>query len=337
VDIKDKNELKEVIEKIFDKNSASSIFDEVENLKTSFTFINDFNFQDRNSGELDKINDDIGRTHGFRLSFVKNIAPRKGEGDYFISVTYESDLYTNSDKPEAFQKDYRDVVYWSDEGFYKADVYYKEENVLKFVIGKMKSRDAYYYEAGIGYHEINADDADRGVIISSISQQSWFHHALNEGGPTIREYNYMDQTGVSQASIIATAEMGRDFTLIEKANSRTFTRVGVESVLSGIENASYVGTYIKFGHDYDPGKSSSLPAVRVVGGLRAKKFSDSTYSETFFELTAQGKHLGASLKYSLPLSDDPKYLNPLPNDFANRELVQPKKESLIWLTISGKL
>jgi hypothetical protein len=337
LNINDDAEMERVIDRLFRNGNASEIFDQVKNSKFSMRLINDYNFQNANSGDLSQINDDIGRTHGYRISFVKNIAPMVGEGEYFISITYDSDLYTNSTDPEAFQNDYRDMIYYSDDGIAHADQYFKEENLFKVMVGKIKSKDAYYWKAGIGFHEINADDTDRGILISGLSQQTSHHEYLNSDGPSRREYMSISQPGVSRKSIEIEGELGRDFTLTEDHNSRAWSRMGVNSRISGIENSSYVGTFIKFGYDYNETRSN-IPAFRVMAGLNGKRYTDSsTYTESFIEAGLHGKYLGVNLRYVTPLSKDPGHLNALPSDFGNRDGLIPPKEPMIWLTIEGKI
>lgn len=335
--VDDQQEMLDILNKTFVNKNASEIFDKIENMKFSIRLINDYNFSDTSSGTDSKGNDDIGRTHGYQVSFVKNIAPLVGEGEYFISITYDSDLYTNSTDPKAFQNDYTDMIYYSSDGIAHADQYFKEENLFKVMVGKMKSNDAYYWEAGVGFHEINADDADRGILISSLSQQTAHHEFLNSDGPSRREYNNLSQEDLSSTSGALMGEFGRDFTLSEDNNSRTFSRVGLNSRVSGITDSSFIGTYVHFGYDYNK-SDTSIPAFRVTGGVNAKKYSDnSNYAETFIEARLEGKYAGASLRYVVPLTVDAAYTNALPNDFDHRADNIAPKEALIWFTIEGKI
>jgi hypothetical protein len=337
LNVEDDKDMELIINKLFNEQSASDIFDKVKNSKFSIRLINDYNFQDANSEDLSKINDDIGRTHGYKISFIKNIAPMIGEGEYFISINYDSDLYTNSTDPVAFQENYRDMITYRSDGIASADQYFKEENLFKIMVGKMKSRDAYYWKAGVGFHEINAEDTDRGILISGLAQQTAHHEYLNSDGPSRREYISISQPGVSRKSIALEGEIGRDFTLNEDHNSRTWSRLGVNSRISGIENSSFAGTFIKFGYDYNESKSN-IPALRVMAGLNARKYSDSsTYTESFIEAGIHGEYVGVNFRYVTPLTKDPGYTNALPEDFIDRGAHIPPKEPMIWLSIEGKI
>ena len=331
-------ELKGFISSLFDDDGAAvSVFDEVKKGKVKISLVNDYNFKDANSLDLDELNDDLGLTHGYKISITKNVAPNGGD-KFYATISYESDLHTNSDQPEAFKNDYRDVLYENRDGYMQADVFYKEENLIKLIMGKIQSNDAYYWEAGIGYHEINAEDSDRGIFISSITQQAWHHRYLNkrtEG--SYREYNYLSQEGMSDSGAVIEALFGRDFTLRQKGNHRTFVRPEIETRLTKVKDASYVGTGITLGHDFVPQQDAlfNVP-IRVMGGFVAKKYSSGSYRQTFVEVSAQRHGLSFSLKYIKPLTKSPRYLNPLPNDFEERDLNEANKEPLISISLEGK-
>lgn len=338
INVSNDEELTTILEKFTDEQTASSIFDKVGSGKVQLRVFNDYNFQAPNSDDLSKLNDDIGKTHGLKISIFKNLAPAlNGNDKYYINISYETNLYTNSNTPKEFQEDYRDVIYMGENGFWQADVYFKEENIFKIIAGKIETKDAYYWKVGGGFHELNADDADRGILLSSLSQQAWYHHLINEtNGATYREYNYLPQDA-SQAGVFIEGELGRDFTLHESQHSRSFVRAGAESRLTMVDKASFVGVYFKVGHDYDPGKNSVLPAFRVMGGINGQQYIKGSYAESFVEVSTQGKYLGAKIKYTVPLTDDPNYLNALPEDFMNRDSLTPGREPTIWLTIEGRL
>lgn len=340
LEVKDDVELLQIVNSIFPQKTASTIFDQVKGSKLAVTFINDFNFSDRSSGDLNAINDDIGRTHGYRMSFVKEVGAAVGEPKYFISISYKTELYTNSNEPEAFQNDYRDVVYLNDEGYFQADVYFKEENLFKIILGKVKTQNAYYGEVGIGFHEINASDLSRGITISSASQQAWWHHRINNkaGQASIREYNYLPQKNLDQRGVMIEADLGKDQTLYQNTSFRGSIRAGATTRISSVRDASYAGVYINLNHDYDPGINSMLPGIRLTGGHSTKKYIDgSKYSQSFIEIKAKGNLLSVSLKYVEPHTDDPRYLQALPSEFGDRDSLAPAKEPTVWLTIEGKL
>ena len=339
VNIGSDEELKETLTNITDEKTAISIFDRIGEAKIEIRLLNDYDFKDQNSPNVSELNDDIGKTHGTKITVYKNIAPIDNEKDkYYLSISYDTTLYTNSDQPEAFQNDYRDVIYWNEkDNHYLADVYFKEENVFKFLISKIKSQDAFYWSAGAGFHEINADDADRGILLSSITQQAWFHGTINDvNGPTYREYNYMPQDA-SEQGVLIEGEVGRDFTMYKSKSNRIFTRAGVNSRLTTIKDASYVGTYIQIGNDYTPSKDSFFPAIRILTGLEAKRHVSDNYAEGYIEVGVQGEYIGTKFRYTMPFTNDPGYLNPLPNDFENRGNLNPAKEPTIWFVIEGRI
>ncbi|MCO4753777.1 MAG: hypothetical protein KC478_04815 [Bacteriovoracaceae bacterium] len=335
VNIGTEQELKDTLADICDANTAVSLFDQVGRGKVEIRFLNDYNFEDPNTDDLSKVNDDIGKTHGFKMSVTKNIAPTKGD-KYYVTISYSTDLYTNSNKPEDFQRDYRDVVYKKD-GKYFADVYYKEENLLNLLIGKVESKDAFYWKAGVGYHELNTEDTSRGVMFSALAQQNYYHRTVNNDIAQIyREYNYLHQDA-SQRGLMVEGHAGMDKTLFESSQNRTFARAGLRSRLTAVEDASFIGGYLHLGHDLVP-YSDYIPAVRLKAGIEVQQYSDSSnYREAFIELSTGGRPFQTKIKYVVPLTDDPEYLNALAEDFPKRDETHLPKEPIIWIGIEGRL
>ncbi len=331
INVADLDEVEEFLDQITEESIDPVIFDKIGSGKIEFSLYNDFSPQNLRDGDISTMTDDIGKTHGYKLSVYKNMAPLlNGNDKYYINISYETTLYTNSDQPEVFQKNYKETLYLNSDGYWQADVFFKEENLFKVLLGKVKSKDAYYWKVGVGFHEMNTDDANRGFILSSITQQAWHHRDINERhGPTYREYNYLTQDG-SQKGIAIEAELGKDITLNRGKNSRTFTRAGVNSRATMVKDASYVGAYINLGHDYK--------VVRVQAGISGRVHTDSSvFSESFLEAAYQSKYGGVKLKYTIPITKDPAYTNALPSDFQNRVELATPKENLIWLTFEGRL
>ena len=75
IDIKNDTELKKVLNETLDEDTASDFFDKIQNSKLSVALSNDYNFSDGNDPDPNVPADDLGRTHGLEISFVKNIAP----------------------------------------------------------------------------------------------------------------------------------------------------------------------------------------------------------------------------------------------------------------------
>lgn len=336
VNYESKEDLKSDLKKVLDEKSVSDIFDRVDNMKVEVMLLNDYNFTDPNSPEIEKLNDDIGRTHGLRMTVYKNIAPLvDGSDKYFVSFSYESNLHTNIPDDVPRPIDFYSIGYENERGFWQVDVYFKEENILRMMVGKMKTGNAMYYQAGVGYQEINSEDNSRGFLLSSVAQQAWLHKGVNDVfGRKFREYNYL-QSGRNQRSMTLEGEVGYDKTLYQTKNSRSFMRTGVDARLSGIDGASFVGTYIQFGQDYDP--SGYLPAVRVAGGIHYKRFANEEYKEASLEAALAGEHAALKFRYVLPFDHDPSYLNVLPMEFEHRIDQRPDKEPLIELILEGRL
>ncbi|MFT6633104.1 MAG: hypothetical protein ACJAS4_003073 [Bacteriovoracaceae bacterium] len=338
VNLKSDAELKEVLRKVVPQNTAVSIFDQVGEAKITLQLVNDYNFKNPNSGPINERNDDLGYTHGFKVEIQKKLL-NQGFDKYFLTISYETNLYTNSDRPKEFQENYYDTLYENEDGFLQADVYFKEENLITLMANKIKENNAFYWSAGGGFHEINADDTERGVLISGLTQQKAHHRNINNLlGGTLREYNYLAQEEASQNGIFLKGMIGKDLTVYKTNYNRGFLRTELEAMATQIEDASYLGTSIEFGNDFISGKNSILPDVRIASKYTAKQYKDSsTYREFSIEAGIQTRYLGLKLKYVLPQTENAKYLNPLPEDFVNREGLRPPTEPTFWLMIEGKL
>ena len=338
ISLKSDSELKEVLNKVVHHDTAASLFDQVGEAKVTLQLVNDYNFQNPNSGPIDERNDDLGFTHGFKVEIQKSLL-NQGFDKYFLTISYETNLYTNSDKPKEFQENYYSTLYENDDGFLQADVYFKEENLITLMANKIKENNAFYWSAGGGYHEINADDTKRGVLISGLTQQKDHHRNINNLlGGTLREYNYLPQEGVSQNGVFLKGMIGKDLTVYKTNFNRGFLRTEFEAMATQIKDASYLGTSIEFGNDFEVGNGSILPDIRVASKYTAKQYTDSsTYREFSLEAGVQTRYLGLKFKYVLPQTDNAKYLNPLPEDFENREGLRPPAEPTFWLMIEGKL
>ncbi len=336
IDIKNDTELKKVLNETLDEDTASDFFDKIQNSKLSVALSNDYNFSDGNDPDPNVPADDLGRTHGLEISFVKNIAPIINKDEYYISITYSTELYSNSTEPAAFQNDYRDVLYQNEEGVYVADQWFKEENFFKAVLGKFESKDAYYWKAGVGFHEINAEENDRGVLLSAIGQQRFHHELLNRNENRYRVYNNIAQDNVSEMGAMIEGEVGRDFTFSESDVRRTWLRVGSKSRLTSVDDASYIGLYGQIGHDY---VNSKKVGFRLQTGLTADLYADgSAYSDSYIGLGIHIKPLkmAVSLKYIVPFTKDPGYLNALPQDFTNRDANAAPGEPIFQFNVDGR-
>jgi hypothetical protein len=337
INLKSDVELQETLKKFMPKNNAISVFDEVGSGKVTLQVMNDYNFKNPNKGPIKERNDDIGHTHGFKVGIHKNLEGL-GFDKYFLTISYETNLFTNSDRPEDFQENYFQTLYENEDGYLQADVYFKEENLITLMANKVKERDAFYWAAGGGYHEINAEDSNRGILISGVSQQRWHHRNINEmSGPTLREYNYIEQEGVSQSGVFIKGILGKDITVYKTDLNRAYLRPEVESMLTQIDEASYIGTSVEVGNDFITGRNSMIPDIRISGKYQVNKYSTGTYKEYSIGAEVQTRYFGVKFKYVLPKTEAPSYLNPLPQDFENRNNLRPPSEPTVWLQIEGKL
>lgn len=327
LNFKDKQELKNTIKDLLDEESAVSIVDQVGKGKVELLLRNDYNLHNVFSSLTPP--DDIGMTHGFKLSIHKDVT--KVDGDlYYATLSYETNLYTNSVQPEQFQQDYYDVLYKQD-GVYMADVYFKEENLVSLIVSKIKKHDAFYWSAQGGYHEINTKDSERPLLLSSITQQDAWHGVINAGKVRYRHYNYLD-SDEGQSGLYGQAEAGFDKTLYESEGSRAFARYGANARASMVEGASYLGGFIKLGYERDSEESS----MRVMTGLETKIYTSGTQSMAFIEAVGGGEDIQLRLRVVKPLNEDPGYLNPFPQDFADRENTFLPNEARLELGIQGK-
>jgi hypothetical protein len=312
------------------------VFDEIGGGKVSIQFINDYNVEYPKSGPIEARNDDIGYTHGMKFDIYKNLAPQ-GYDNYYLLINYESQLHTNSDRPIEFQNDFRDVLYTNDEGFSQADVYFKEQNIINFTIGKIKNQNAYYWKAGIGYIEINTTDVDRGILLSSLTQQKRYHRVMNEKfEQKVREYNYLESPVGNKKSILIKSEVGRDFSLYRKNSNRGYFRPSSNVLLTNIKGATFLGLSGELGHEHQANRYSFFPHLKLSARFDYQRYSDSSlYKGYAFKATIKTKYLTTKLEYIIPKTNSPEYLNPLPINFKNRELSYPAIEPTIVFTIEG--
>ena len=337
--VSDESDLEKTYEELTGQYLPSSVFDKIGYGKVEILFLNDFDFKDQNGPDPSKINDDVGRTHGMKISIYKNIAPKTTKDDqYYINISYESNLYTNSNLPDKFSDNYRDTLYWDEaRNVYVSDIFFKEENLFKVLIGKAKTYDALYWEVGVGYHEVNTEDINRGFFISSVKQQQKFHQIINEYNEnTFREYNYLEQDE-SQAGGMVEFRIGRDKSLYSKNANRVYLRYGAQGRLSNIKKANFIGGHLHLGYEHDEVKRYYIPAVRLQAGIEHMKYEKNDYSEYFIEIGTSNEYVTTKFKYTVPLSDDPHYLNPLPLDFERRDSLTPRQEPTISLTVEGKI
>ena len=246
-------------------------------------------------------------------------------------------MYSNSTKPEEFQNNYRDVIYKNEDGVNLADQYFKEENIFKVVVGKIETKDAYYWKLGVGFHEINAEDKDRGFLLSSATQQRSHHRLLNRNGNNYREYINITQDGISELGVLIEGDIGKDITLSESDMRRSWTRLGLKTRLTSVSDASYIGAYANIGNDYN-NKDLVGFAVRVQAGLSSNFYSDgSNYSDAHIGIGLHGDSIAVNLKYIVPFTKDAAYLNALPGDFPDRDFHAAPGEPIYWLNLEGKL
>ena len=339
VDFESKEDAQRFLEENLQDRLISNIFDNFDGTKIIIHTFNDYDFKDPNAEDPNSVNDDIGLTHGMKFELYKNIAPMGSKDRYYLLISYETSLYTNSDRPEEFQQDYRDVVYKNKDNIYQADIYFKESNRLSLLFGSLKGENTYFWTAGIGYQELNTEDYDRGFILSSVAQQKWQHRNLNKWSRgKFKEYNYLPQEQ-NQYGFYFQGSLGRDVTILKSENTRTFSRAQIRTQLHQLKNASSIGLDLELGFDYHSKdeKWYKIP-VRIQAQYKIDKyFGSNTYQEMNFEIRSEFEYLSTSFKYIIPLTHNPDYLNPLPLDFVNREKNKPSKEPMVWFTVEGKL
>ena len=339
VNFQSKNDAEYFLRENIPNRLISNIFDNFNGTKIIIHTFNDYDFKDPNADDPNSVNDDLGLTHGMKFEVYKNIAPTGFKDQYYLLISYETSLFTNSDRPEEFQENYRDVVYKNEDNIYQADIYFKESNRLSALFGSLKKENAYFWNAGLGYQELNTEDYERGFILSSISQQKWQHQNLNKWfDGKYREYNYLPEDK-NQYGFYFNGSIGRDITISKSQNIRTFSRAQIRTQLHQLKNASSIGFDIELGFDYNSNdkKWFKVP-VRIQAQYKIDKYFDSNlYQEINFEVRAEFDHLSTSFKYIIPLTHNPDYLNPLPLDFVNRESSKPSKEPIIWFTLEGKI
>ena len=93
------------MKELVNEEAVVSIMDQVGKAKVDLRLRNDYNFHNVLRVLSVTPPDDIGLTHGFKISIHKDLTKIKND-QYYATITYESNLYTNSTEPEAFQEDY---------------------------------------------------------------------------------------------------------------------------------------------------------------------------------------------------------------------------------------
>jgi hypothetical protein len=306
--IKNRDDLISVIQDSFPNLKGEvpgAMLDKIEDNSLSVYLHNDNNLADLEKGGDA---DDMGDTHGLKLTFSRAIA----NGEYVVDIEYESRLFTNFKDP-------------TDKGFYKdtfgnwhVDQLFIEENIGKVVLRKQKNGDAYYWSVAGGVHQLNKDNGNGTLgIFSALGSQVAFHKKMSEIKPgSARLYNNIGQSG-SETEAMVEGKIGKRFTMTSSVDTRTFLEAEAQARLTGVNDASYVGVRVAPYADYQLTRNVAL---RAGVGLQSKFYSDgSRQSGTFFEVVAAGKSVEAGFKYEMYNDGIPTYQNPLPNSMYNKE------------------
>ena len=322
--IHDRTELEETVKSLVqEKAIVGEALDLIENGGISFYIHNDNGVGNMIGSE--RRGDDIGDTHGFKLSFVKAI----GEGGYRLRIEYESNLYTNFATPEkrGFWKD--------DDGNWHVAQYFIEENLGKVVFEKQAKGDAFFWSAGAGLQELNKSNPEGTLgFFSAMGSQVVWHKAVSDMAPgSARLYDNLGQEGDELAPFIE-AEAGKRYTMSQTVNSRLFLEGKTGLRYTGVENASFGTASASANFDY---QLTPTVATRASVGYEAKVYVDgSNAGASFIDIIVGGKEFQGGFKYEFKNGRAPAYQNALPSGFVDREVYAPRDDNLWTIYIKYK-
>jgi len=318
VNFEDEKELGDVLEKIIpdaDIYLVSQAIDSINKDRFRVVFFNDNSIADLGEGGN---SDDLGKTHGMALTFIKNL---KGSG-YQLKIEYETNLFTNFKNPEK-------PGFWQDEqGGWHVDQYFIEENIGKVLIAKKKKGDAFYWSIGGGVHSLNKSDGDGALgVFSALGSQVAFHKAASDIKPgAARLYNNFGQKG-DETEVFIEGNAGKRMTLNSNPQNRIYLQSEVESRVTGVNDASFVGADISLKNDQEIFNSSNM---RFGVGVKSKVYIDgSLQTAGYVDISVGNDNYRAGFKYEMERNDLPGYQNALPMEFANRKSFAPPNEN-IW-------
>lgn len=312
---KDKKDLVTSLEEMGLK--GSEVFDKVDNGSFTMILTNDNWITDMGKGGK---SNDRGNTHSMLMKFDKNI----GKEGYILSLSYESNLFTqftNPEKPD-YKRDAQNITHVSQN--------FIEENVAKLVLAKAKKGDAYYWEAGGGIHQLNKDDINNPVLFSGLRQQEAFHDAFisyqRKKTPDQRVvtkiYDNIPQSG-SETGLMLEGAIGKRLTLdpLSGKRIRTYLDGSVTGRATTVHNASYAGLESSLNTDI---RIFNETGLRITAGNRARVYVNSdTTSENFVNVAVANRKFETGVTYTDPSKKLAFYQNPLPRDMARREELAP--------------
>ncbi|MCO4754372.1 MAG: hypothetical protein KC478_07805 [Bacteriovoracaceae bacterium] len=316
LEIEDDKDLKETLEKLFPENKSKvgDIFDQIKNGSFTFWIHNDNSVTDLVQGGG---SDDIGNTHGVKVSFSKAI----GDAGYKLSIDYESNLFTNFTTGDR-------SGFWSDEqGNWHVDQNFIEENLGKVVLEKQAQGSAFYWKAGGGVHQLNKSDGKGalGAFSALGSQIAWHKLSVKARPGSARLYSNKGQEGDELAPFLEVGA-GKRYTTFEGTRTRGFLDGNVESRISGVEGSSYIAADANLTVDY---QLNSSVAARASAGHKSKVYVDgSETSGQYIEVLVGSEKYQAGIKYDFLDGKVPDYQNALPAEFVNRQELAAKEENL---------
>lgn len=329
INIKNEDELKATAKQL--GLSPSEVMDKLKGGAVTLIFTNDNLVTDMGKG---KKSNDRGNTHSLLLKIDKTI----GSGEYVLTTSYESNLFTqftNPEKPD-YRKDANKVTHVSQ--------YFVEENIAKMTLSKAKSGDAFYWSAGGGLQQLNKDDIDNPIFLSALNQQKAFHdvfikHQLekNPGGKIATKiYDNKPKSG-SENGFMLEGSFGKQETigLLSGSRVRTYVDGSFGGRATTASDASFVKGEASVNTDI---KITNSNAARFTAGTRANVYMDSqVQTEKFANMGMAGKRFEVGMNYVRP--DDNKlaqYQNPLPKDMVRREELAPQRNKFYQIYFKVK-
>lgn len=325
LELKDRNELLDLIKRIFPDKSGTqigNILDQIEGGAFSFSIHNDNSLTDIGKrGE----SDDVGNTHGIKASLTK---AWDGSG-YRLKFEYESNLYTNYKSPD-------NRGFWvDDDGNYHVPQNFIEENIIKVALEKHEDGSNFFWKMGGGLHQLNKSDTSGALgFFSALGSQNAFHKYINNVTPgAARTYENEVQEGDELAPMIEVGVGGRK-TLLQGQKYRVFGQASLESRATVVNDASYAKGEVSGNFDY---QVSNNTAARLTAGVSSKRYlnGDSTDAK-FIEVVVGTREFKGGVRYDFLDGHVPNYQNAMPQKQIDRKDYAAPEETLWTLFVDYK-
>lgn len=281
--------------------------------------------------------DDLGYTHGLKIEFKKRL-----DDKYTMSISYSTDLYSNTTRPQWRTNDNQDdagrntaIIYDSNSIDKNKDVFLKgnynhetgkynqffiEENKLKAIVEIIDDENNnVFYKVGAGVHQINASKTDGNILLSSLTQQDKYHDKAG-----FHTYDSLKQPGRDQTRTFVEAGAGRIDNFWQTDRQRISMRSEADVSLTGVDGASYAQAGAALRYDYQNGENAT--AYRAQAKVQARVYSTGeTQKKASVEFIIDSKRHRFGLEVARRSGDDPLYLQAHPVSYHRDEIDKANK------------